>query len=70
MPNDMEILFEIRSLQAALPGLKAEAKQAAKDYKAACAPLKPARDKLKAAKAAVKAAQIRLDELHRPEGEA
>ncbi len=68
--NDMEILSEIRQLQAALPGLKAEAKRATKVYKDACAPLKPARDALKAAKAAAKAAQARLDELCRPNGEA
>ncbi len=68
--SDMETLFEIRQIQAALPGLKAEAKRATKAYKDACAPLKPARDALKTAKAAVKAAQARLDELCRPNGEA
>ncbi len=68
--NDMEILSEIRQLQAALPKLKLEAKSAAKAYRAACLPLKPTRDALKAAKGAVKAAQARLDELCRPEGEA
>ncbi len=66
--NDMETLAEIRQIQAALPGLKAAAKVAAKAYKDACTPLKPARDTLAATKAAVKAAQARLDELCRPEG--
>ncbi len=64
--NDMEILSEIRQLQAAIPGLKTEAKAATKAYKDACAPLKPARDRLKVAKAAAKAAQTRLAELCLP----
>ncbi len=66
--SDMQILVEIRQLQAALPGLKAAAKVAAKAYKDACAPLRPARDTLKATKAAAKAAQTRLAELCGPEG--
>ncbi len=68
--SDMQILVEIRQIQAALPKLKQEAKVAAKAYKVACLPLKPTRDALKTAKAAVKAAQIRLDELCQPNGEA
>ncbi len=63
MPSDMEILSEIRQIEASMPKLKSEAKQCAGAYKVACAPLKPAHDRLKAAKAAVAAAKTRMAEL-------
>ncbi len=66
--SDVQTLTEIRQLQAALPRLKAVAKDAAKAYKEACKPLKPARDAVKITKAALETAQIRLAELCGPEG--
>ncbi len=67
--TDMEILTEIRQIDAIMPTLKREVKEAASAYKAACLPLRPARDRLKTAKAVVKAARARMAELLATGGE-
>ncbi len=63
MPSDMEILNELKQIEASMPRLKAVAKDYATAYREACKPLKPLQDKFKAAKAAVAAAKTRMSEL-------
>ncbi len=61
--TDMQILSEIRQIEASMPKLKADARQASIELRAARVPLKPIQDRFKATKAAVKAAQSRMAEL-------